>query len=305
MAAAVTAAISLSPSCGPAGASVQVSGTGWVSGSNAFDITITFDSTAVATVKAADIKADGSFTTNITVPNRPQRGTPYAVVASQTVGEFSQATATANFSLPCASITVVPTCGSVGAPIAVHGAGFRADIVVQISFVPPAGAKPVASAIPGGDSTFDVRFAVPSDPPGNYAVVATQTYAAAALAVPPLVVRATFTIPCATRALIKLVPQIGPPGTVVTVTGTGFPIGAIVKLSWNRGVPFRLASMTIDASQGFQVKLLIFPHDELGKRTLSAGPDLSVANATIFNIATADFLVVPGSEQPRDFSWRR
>jgi hypothetical protein len=98
---------------------------------------------------------------------------------------------------------------------------------------------------------------------------------------------------------------VGPPGTVVTVTGTGFPIGAIVKLSWNRGVPFKLASMTIDASQGFQVKLLIFPHDELGKRTLNAGPDLSVSNALIFNIVSADFLVVPGSEQPRDFSWRR
>jgi len=53
------------------------------------------------------------------------------------------------------------------------------------------------------------------------------------------------------------------------------------------------------------VVLLIYPHDELGMRRLSAGPDLKVTNAPLFNIATADFLVVPGSEQPRDFSWRR
>ena len=117
-------------------------------------------------------------------------------------------------------------------------------------------------------------------------------------------VRAVFTIPCV-KAAIKLLPEVGPPGTVVTVTGTGFPVGAVVKLSWNQGVPLALASIAIGASQAFQVTVLVFPHDELGKRTMSAGPDLSVASAPLFNIATADFLVVQGTAQPRNFSWRR
>lgn len=66
-----------------------------------------------------------------------------------------------------------------------------------------------------------------------------------------------------------------------------------------------LASITVGQSQGFQVTLLIFPHDELAMRTMSAVPDLSVPSAPLFNIATADFLVVPGTAQPKKFAWRR
>ncbi len=100
-------------------------------------------------------------------------------------------------------------------------------------------------------------------------------------------------------------PKVGPPGTIITVTGTGFPAGAVVKLTWSQGIQIISVSITVGASQGFQVRLLIYPHDRLGQRRLNAGPDLSAVNAPIFNIATADFLVVPGSEQPRDFTWRR
>jgi hypothetical protein len=163
-------------------------------------------------------------------------------------------------------------------------------------FTPPAGSKPIATAIPRGDSTFDVTAAVPNASPGNYVLIAVQVRT-------QQVPRALFQVPCV-KAAIKLVPAVGPPGTVTTVTGTGFPVGAVVKLSWSQGIPIFAASITIGASQGFQVTLLIFPHDELGLRHLNAGPDLSVASAPVFNIATADFLVVPGTAQPRDFSWR-
>jgi hypothetical protein len=181
-----------------------------------------------------------------------------------------------------------------GDQVAVHGAGFRQDIVVSVTFTPPAGSAPIASVVPAADSTFDVVINVPTDPPGQYVVDAVQLRTQVGA-------RAIFTIPCV-KAAIKLVPKVGPPGTIVTVTGTGFPIGAIVKLSWSQGIPLRLASITIGPTQGFQIRLLIFPHDELGQRKLNAGPDLTAAGAPLFNIATADFLVVR-NVTTRDFSW--
>jgi hypothetical protein len=293
-AAAPPASITLSPTCGSVGANVQVTGSSWIVGT---DITISFDGTAVATVKGADIKTPGgTFTASMTIPNRPLRGSPYTVSAVQGSAAGGTRSATAPFLIPCASLTLNPVCGLAGDPVAVHGAGFRPDIVVSVTFTPPAGTGPIATTVPNADSTFDVVIKVPADPPGQYVVDAVQLRTQAAA-------RAVFTIPCV-KAAIKLVPKVGPPGTVVTVTGTGFPIGAIVKLSWSQGIPITIASITIGPTQGFQIKLLIFPHDELGQRKLNAGPDLSVAGAILFNIATADFLVVPGMSQPRDFSWR-
>lgn len=200
------------------------------------------------------------------------------------------------------SLELDPTCGSVGDPITVRGAGFQSRLPVPISFEPPAGGKPDASASPGADGAFAITVQVPNRPPGNYTVVATQDVNSA-LAAGQLTARAAFVIPCVKAALV-LKPTVGPPGTVVMVIGSGFPNGAAVKLAWSDGIRLVAATIIVGASQGFTTQVLIFPHDQLGPRHMSAAPDLSVTSAPIFNIATADFLVVPGSEQPKDFSWR-
>ncbi len=299
LAAAVPRAISVSPSCGPVGSTVQVSGSGWTAG---FDVTITFDPQGTppysVVVPGKSIGANGAFTASLTVPSRPDRGLPYQVTAQQTPpAGLVLPPATANFSIPCPSLTLNPSCGGIGDRILVHGAGFHTDLRVLVSLEPPAPAKPNATAVPRIDGTFDVVIPVSSRPPGSYFVVATQPNT-------PYAARAQFQIPCP-KASIVLRPKVGPPGTIITVTGTGFPAGAVVKLTWSQGIQIISVSITVGASQGFQVRLLIYPHDRLGQRRLNAGPDLSAVNAPIFNIATADFLVVPGSEQPRDFTWRR
>jgi hypothetical protein len=295
---AQTETVAASPSCGRPGDSFRLTGSGWAAGST---VAFTFGNLDLS---RASVKSDGSFAVNETVPDVASTYNGYTITAFLPGVEFGP-TAVTGFLVPCKTLAIKPTCGSTGDPITVTGTGFQPRNPVAITFIPPSGDKPITSAIPAPDTSFTASIAVPSRPPGAYAVVATQTYAALALlAAPPLVLRAEFTIPCV-KASIRLVPQVGPPGTVVTVTGTGFPIGAVVKLSWSQGVPIRRASISIGSSQGFQTRVLIFPHDELGKRKLSAGPDLTVANAIIFNIASADFMVVPGSEQPRDFTWRR
>lgn len=326
VAAAPTFAVS--PSCGAVGATVQATGSAWAAGS---DITIQFDPKGspayTVTVSGKTIGANGNFTATLQVPPRANSGLAYQVVATQHPPSAAGivVTASAPFYIPCASLALKPNCGSPGQTILVHGDGFRSDQRVGVYFTPPPPQQPNTVAVPKPDSTFDIGLTVPSRPAGTYVVQAIQVLSVGiiaqpapspsptpsiviqshfqAAAPPELIATAIFQIPC-TRGSIKLIPNVGPPGTVTTVIGTGFPVGALVKLRWSQGIQVTAPSILVDASQGFQVTLLIFPHDELGLRHLSAGPDLSNPSAPLFNIATADFLVVPGSAQPRDFSWR-
>jgi|GEM_PF-4994611 len=337
-AAAPIPTLTISPSCGSVGTNVQIHGTGFQRPPQNNDVMIYFgvDPNAqpppppTLTVKSGAVKSDGTFDASF-APALAPRGAPYTVTALQNVfaAEFVQNKATATFQIPCTTLTLDPTCGSPGTPISIRGAGFQPRLQVTIGFTPSATGKPDAVAAPLADTTFAVVVAVPQLPAGTYVVQAIQQTPLGVIAQPAapspspsptpspppifsmrggylsaLMATATFQIPC-TKGTITLKPAVGPPGTVTTVIGTGFPVGAVVKLSWSQGIGVTAPSITIGSNQSFQVILLIYPHDELGLRHLRAGPDLSVSNAPLFNIATADFLVVPGSEQPRDFSWRR
>jgi hypothetical protein len=311
------------PSCGAPGAVVQASGSAWSPGS---DVTIQFDPkgspTYSVTVPGSSIGPNGNFTADMTVPARPNSGVAYSVVASQHPPSVAGTvlTATALFYVPCPGITLKPNCGTARQAILVHGEGFRPNFRLGIYFTPPPAQQPDAVTAPKADGSFDIGVAVPARPPGAYIVEAIQVLAVGtpspsptptiviqslvqAAAVPELIATAVFEIPC-TKGTIKLIPNVGPPGTVTTVIGSGFPVGAVIKLRWSQGIPIGAPSIVVDSSQGFQMILLIYPHDELGLRRLSAAPDLTNPTAPLFNIATADFLVVPGSEQPRNFSWR-
>ena len=305
-AAVILPSITLLPACGPVGSTVSVTGANFQASGAA--VTVTFDpGGSPASSVNAPVSATGGFTAALAVPIRALRSAPYQVVATQPVAggiANGQLRAAVNFSLPCLTLTADPSCGSVGDRIVIRGTGWRPDVAVLIAFTPPAGSKPETSAVPGQDTTFAVVIAVPNRPPGTYAVEATQAAPPAALALPAVAMRAVFLIPCL-KAAIRLIPSVGPPGTVTTVIGTGFPVGAVVKLSWSQGIPLNTPSITIGSGQSFEMILLIYPHDELGLRHLRAGPDLNVPNAPLFNIASADFLVVQGTAQPHDFSWRR
>lgn len=82
---------------------------------------------------------------------------------------------------------------------------------------------------------------------------------------------------------ITLSPAVGPPGSVVAVDGSGFPANTAVVLAWSPGIG--RTPVTTDAHGAFTGRrVLVFPKDQLGPRTLTADP---------FPTATAGFLVVP------------
>ncbi len=86
---------------------------------------------------------------------------------------------------------------------------------------------------------------------------------------------------------ITLDPEVGPPGTVVAVSGSGFPANTPVTLGWQPGIG--TAAVTTSPTGTFDNRLvLVLPKDRLGDRQMVA---------QTFG-ATATFLAVPPSVSP-------
>lgn len=98
------------------------------------------------------------------------------------------------------------------------------------------------------------------------------------------------------KTTLVIEPEIGPPGTVVVATGTGFPVDAPVDLRWSFGItPVPLTPVFTDAQGKFVAQVLVLPRDRTGKRKLVAGVTLP---GTEFQPPKAAFLVVTGSGTP-------
>jgi PKD repeat protein len=98
----------------------------------------------------------------------------------------------------------------------------------------------------------------------------------------------TTTVPGKGHPLLKLTPAVGPPGTIVTVTGGGFPANKNITVAWTLST----GSVTVksDAHGNLpKFQLLILVPDILGPR---------FAQAAGYPSAKAPFLVAPSSEEP-------
>ncbi|HEX4704193.1 MAG TPA: HYR domain-containing protein, partial [Pseudonocardiaceae bacterium] len=94
-------------------------------------------------------------------------------------------------------------------------------------------------------------------------------------------------------------PTIGPQGFVVHATGSGFPPGATVLLTWSPGISQTLDQVTVAANGTIDTPVLIFHHDQVGPRVLVAAP----VNGTRFGqVSSPSFLVVPEGIEPPLFN---
>ena len=179
------------------------------------------------------------------------------------------------------------------------------------------------TGVPGTINTVIQPYAVPA---GTYRVLAVPLVdTATILALPPP--QALFGVPCPPppkgptptplppgqvpppllNPTLTLTPAVGPPGTVAVAQGTDFPASSQVQLAWSQGI-LATTSNTVatDKSGSFTATVIVFPHDELGGRFLTAvsAPPPN-GNVAYVAFAYAPFLVVPGEVQPRGFSSRR
>ncbi len=265
------------------------------------DVDIVFDSgEAAADVTPPEhfpgrVGEDGALVPiTITPLARPVGTYQVAIVQSQTSAVLQQ-----TFSVPCDKPTAVmrplqPTCGPTAPGVAasytirIRGRGFYPG-TVELTF-DQKGTPEVQSATVGVDGTFDTPLTGSGRDPGDYTVLARQRDARGT------VLRASrvFTVPCVEPSMV-FTQLSGPAGTTTTVTGTDFPAGVTVTLSWDRGLTANTPiDVTADKSGGFVVSIYLLPHDIPGPRVLTAG---TPADPAAFPGVTADYLVVEGTGQ--------
>ena len=228
--------ITLTPTQGPSGASVVVSGTGWTATRT---ITTTISAGATIGTCGATVAAGGTFTCPATTITGTASATPYTVTATQSGGG---GTGTASFTITTPTITMTPTQGPVGATYTVTGTGFSVSSVANILFN-SARQTPVSCSIgtfvgplvtTDATGDFACTFAVPAGSPTADNVVAEDYATNTPSNVLP------FTV---TTLAITLSSAQGPAGMTVTVSGTGFSVTSLVGLNFD-GVAIPSSSCT-------------------------------------------------------------
>lgn len=242
-----------------------------------------------------ELGTDGTLSTTITPLARPVGEYRVALVTD------GQTLAEATFRVPCERLRpalrpLQPDCLPLApgqpavADLRVRGRRFYPG-PVEVLFG-AAGARDVASGTVGEDGTFDVTLPVTGREAGTHQAQGRQRDIRGTV-----VARAfrELVVPCIDPVL-TIRPASGPPGYAAIVTGTGFPLGTTITLTWDKGLTAgRPVAVTTDATGAFRIGVLVLPHDVQGVRTLTAGtPDDPAA----FPDVTARYLVVPGSGQP-------
>jgi large repetitive protein len=221
----ITSALTLSPSSGIVGTTVNASGSGFAAGSG---ITVYFDGTVVPASCTLN-KGTGTFSCTTTVPNAPNGAN--TVEAKDTAGD----SATATFTV-LANLNVYPDSGSVGTSFEATGHGFAATSGITFT-LNGAAASSIGACNSDAAGYFNCLVTVPPAPSGLETVVATDGSNSAT---------DTFTV----LSSVILSPADGPPGTLVTVNGYGFLASTTVTVDFNGGAVTTTPSPCVTNSAG-------------------------------------------------------
>ncbi|MFZ0699719.1 MAG: protease pro-enzyme activation domain-containing protein [Thermoplasmata archaeon] len=157
-----TPAITLSPTTGPVGATVKVSGTGF--SVSAALTSLVFDSETISTCTSGSLASGstGAFSCTFKVPS----GTSGTTVKATDEGGQS---ASGTFKVTTPAITVSPTSGAVGASVKVSGTGFSVSTALASLVFDSKGITTCTSGslTTGSTGTFSCTFKVPSGTSGT------------------------------------------------------------------------------------------------------------------------------------------
>ena len=264
--------LTLNPSNGTVGSTVEAMGTGFP---HDVPVNLTWDAANVLAQLETD--SNGTLTCDFTVPSAPAG--PHTLTLSASRGVTASATFGVN-----ASIVLSPPSGGAGTLVSLNGSGFAADSNWTVEWSGTPGilcTGPYSQTSPLG--AFACSFVVPTITPATYTVRANDS------AIPQNNATALFTLPFAS---LLLSPSSGTVGTVVTATGSGFvgSTGAVtfaVALLWGPG-GWVLCNPSTDASGDFACSFSV-PDDVGGAHTLRASDPLG-------NRGTSTFTVLPSFE---------
>ena len=213
--------ISVSPTSGVSGTVITITGSGFTPNTTGW---VWFDSNGDSVRDAGEPQVSATTTSAGAIPSGIALTVPsvapgmYLVRADIPAGGSVEASD--DFTVPIVSISLSSTSGAPGTAITITGSGFTPNTAGWLWFdsngdsVRDAGEPQVsvtttaAGAIPSG-----VALTVPAVATGGYQVLADIPAGGSAEA------SATFTIP---TVGIALTPTYGAPGTVISITGSGF-----------------------------------------------------------------------------------
>jgi len=267
--------LSLNPSTGPIGVTVQVSGSGF----SMSDYSCTLSGTVVSSQSCS--VSGGVLTGTFTAANVP--------VGSYTVtGTGGQAgdSATASFTLASApAVTFNPISASPGTTVQVSGTGFEvSDTSCSLSGSPAS--SPTCSVVNGALSG---TFIVANIAAGFYTVTATGNPGGDSAS-------SSFKVNAAAPS-ITLSPSTARAGATVQVSGVGFsPSDSACTLSGGTVV----ASQTCSITNGAVTASFVVANVATGPYTITVtGSPTSDSASTVFNVGTpVSITLTPGSGPP-------
>ena len=237
----ITSKIDLDKSSGYVGDEVTVDGNGFAANS---DITVYFVNEEVGT---ADTDANGSFTDAAFLVPESYNGS-HTVKVQDNYGNFD----TDSFSTK-QSITITPTTGAAADMVTVSGTGFKAKKAITITFDVLAVTTTPLSVTTNDYGSLSGSFPVPVIVNGTYAVKVTDGTNKAS---------ANFTV----MAGASIDKTTGNVGTEVTVSGTGFAVGATVTVTYDGD---EVAIATADSNGACKATFKI-PASQHGAHTIVA-----------------------------------
>lgn len=301
------ASVEVSPTQGPPGQTVTVSASGFVGGEPC-QIVWT-DAGGASRVLAGEgtcaVNDDGILEETVAIPVDVARGAGTIEVCQQCDSEFAVRDTAPFRVVRDQTLTTDPSAAPVGAEVAVTGRGFTSDLALTLELDGQTVARLEAVGPQwSGPRGFETTITVPQRPGGAVTLRACQRCGT------------EFEVAVTTELVVEpslsVEPDVAAPGQVVTVSGTGLPVDRVVTLRWQPGLG--QAEATADGQGRLTAPLLVFHRDVTGPRRvvatvpeitelpLEARPGLSAGR---LSLAEAELLVVPGTVQPSDFTYRR
>ncbi len=191
--------ITLSKTYGLPGTVMTVSGSGFAATET---VSIKFDTTTIGSATTSS----GAFSASVTIPSTATPGTHSIIATGATSGYI----ASAAFKVLAPNLTISPTSGLPGVVISVSGTQFGASEIVTIKL----STTILGTATASSTGAFTASVTIPaSTAPATYTISATGgTTGIEALG--------KFTV--LNPNVLTLSKSYGPPGTVLTVSGSGY-----------------------------------------------------------------------------------
>lgn len=261
--------ITLSPTSGPPGTNVTVTGSGFSANAS---VSIIFDAATVLAEVPAN--SNGAFSTTVTIPSNASVGS-HTIKASDGSAEIP--TTTFNVTSPEATITLSPTGGTRGTTVTVSGTNFGASKTITIKFDNNNIATNPTTVTSSSTGSFSATIVIPSTASlGNHSISATDGTESAS---------ATFNV---VESDITLSPASGATGTVVTVSGTNFAANTSITIKFdNNNITTSPSSVTSTSTGSFSATITIPSTASLGSHTVSASDGTKTASTTFTVIATS------------------